>query len=148
MGSTGFMVALSVLLVVGAAVGAVVGAVAQRRTQRGRPPSGLDAEAEANHWLVRLGGGLVPPDVRAWAGADETAGQALTSAARCHRAARAQLAAARTAVEYGEVTRVAKEGLEHLRTARSALALDPPAAAPDQTAAGVFAVTSQERGRG
>ncbi|MGW1779499.1 hypothetical protein ACWCQQ_10205 [Streptomyces sp. NPDC002143] len=121
MGSTGFMITLSVLLI----VGAVVGVVAQRRALRSRRPSDLDAEAEANHWLVRLGGGLVPPDVRAWARADETAGQALTSAAECHRTARAQLAQARTAAEYAEVTRVAKEGLDHLRTARAALGPDP-----------------------
>ena len=143
MGSTGFMIALSVLLI----VGAVVGVLAQRRTQRRRPPSDLDAEAEANHWLVRLGGGLVPPDARAWAGADETAGQALTSAAECHRVARAQLAAARSAAEYGEVTRVAKEGLEHLRAARSALGLglglESPPAAPAPQTTGMFAVTAR-----
>jgi hypothetical protein len=135
------MIALSVLLI----VGAVVGVLAQRRTQRRRPPSDLDAEAEANHWLVRLGGGLVPPDVRAWAGADETAGQALTGAAECHRAARAQLATARTAAEYGEVTRVAKEGLEHLRAARSALGLglESSPAAPAPGGMGVFAATSR-----
>ncbi|MGW2048755.1 hypothetical protein ACWCPF_26770 [Streptomyces sp. NPDC001858] len=115
------MIMLSVLLI----VGAVVGVVAQRRAQRGRRPSELDAEAEANHWLVRLGGGLVPPDVRAWARADATAGQALTSAAECHRTARARLAQARTAAEYEEVTRVAKEGLDHLRTARAAWEPDP-----------------------
>ncbi|MFD9433938.1 hypothetical protein [Streptomyces sp. NPDC060002] len=76
---------------------------------------------EANHWLIRLGGGLVPPDARSWAGADETAGRALTSAAECHRAARDRLTGARTAGEYEEVTRMAKEGLAHLRTARTAL---------------------------
>ncbi|MEW2044849.1 hypothetical protein [Streptomyces sp. NPDC005476] len=84
-------------------------------------PSDLDAEVEANHWLIRLGGGLVPPGARAWAGADDSAERALTSAAECHRTARAQLEGARTAGEYGEVTRVAKEGLEHLRVARAAL---------------------------
>ncbi|CAM5490961.1 hypothetical protein [Streptomyces aurantiogriseus] len=117
----GFMITLSVLLI----AGAVAGVVAQRRNQRARPPSDLDAEAEANHWLVRLGGGLVPPDVRARTSADGSADRALTSAAECHRTARAQLAAAHTAAEYGEVTRVAKEGLEHLRTARTALGLTP-----------------------
>ncbi|MGW0870689.1 hypothetical protein ACWD3Z_09320 [Streptomyces sp. NPDC002740] len=144
MGSTGFMITLSVLLI----VGAVAGVVAQRRAARTRRPAGLprrpgrpgrpgrfgrsgppgpsglsdlDAEVEANHWLIRLGGGLVPPDARSWAGADETAGRALTSAAESHRAARDRLAGARTAGEYEEVTRVAKEGLEHLRTARAAL---------------------------
>ncbi|WP_329219213.1 hypothetical protein OG352_22300 [Streptomyces sp. NBC_01485] len=142
MGSTGGVIALAALLV----VGAVAGVVVQRRARRGRHPaglSGLDAEVEANHWLVRLGGGLVPPDVRVWAGAEEAAGRALTSAAECHRAARVQLAAARTAAEYGEVARVAKEGLEHLRVARTALGLDSPPAAPVPGPAGVFAVTSR-----
>ncbi|KQX62312.1 hypothetical protein [Streptomyces sp. Root1310] len=147
MGSTGFMITLSVLLI----VGAVAGVVAQRRVGRTRRPAGrpghpgrsgrparpgrsgrsgasgssglsdLDAEAEANHWLIRLGGGLVPLGARAWAGADEAAGRALTSAAECHHAARDRLSGARTAGEYEEVTRVAKEGLEHLRSARAAL---------------------------
>ncbi|MFJ1808867.1 MULTISPECIES: hypothetical protein [unclassified Streptomyces] len=130
MGSTGFMITLSVLLI----AGAVVGVVAQRRAARTRRPSGpshpsglsdLDAEAEANHWLLRLGGGLVPPDARAWAGADESEGRGLISAAECLRAARAQLDEARTAGEYAEVTRVAKEGLEQLRVARAALGLTP-----------------------
>ncbi|MFF1441035.1 hypothetical protein [Streptomyces sp. NPDC058295] len=158
MGSTGFMITLSVLLI----VGAVAGVVAQRRARRTRRPAGrpgrpdrpdrpdrsgrlgrpgrsgasgpsglsdLDAEAEANHWLIRLGGGLVPPGARAWAGADETAGRALTSAAECHRTARDRLSGARTAGEYEEVTRVAKEGLEHLRAARAALG--QPASAVD-----------------
>ncbi|MFD9391501.1 hypothetical protein ACFWBB_12455 [Streptomyces sp. NPDC060000] len=142
MGSTQFMITLSVLLI----AGAVVGVAARRRAARTRSPSGpaglsgssgssgppgssglsdLDAEVEANHWLIRLGGGLVPPDARAWAGAEESAGRALTSAAECHRVARTQLAGARTATEYGEVTRVAREGLEHLRVARAALGLGP-----------------------
>lgn len=144
MGSTGFMIALSVLLI----VGAVAGVVARRRAGRTRRPAGrpgrpgrsgasgpsglsdLDAEAEANHWLIRLGGGLVLPGARAWAGADEAAGRALTSAAECHRAARDRLSGARTAGEYEEVTRVAKEGLEHLRSARAALG-QPASAAVD-----------------
>ncbi|MGW0331636.1 hypothetical protein ACWD0J_07100 [Streptomyces sp. NPDC003011] len=116
----GFMITLSVLLI----TGAVVGVVAQRRAQRACSRfrvSGLDAEAEANQWLVRLGGGLVPPDARVWAGAGEEAAGALTRAAECHRAARARLAAARTAAEYEEVTRTAREGLEHLRRARAGL---------------------------
>ncbi|GAB7103113.1 hypothetical protein JCM4814A_14270 [Streptomyces phaeofaciens JCM 4814] len=120
-----FTLVLSALLI----TGAVTAVVAQRRSRRPRPPSGLDAEAEANHWLVRLGGGLVPPDARTWVGADEEAGRALTRAAECHREARARLAAARTAADYAEVTRVAREGLAHLRTARAALGLDPASAA-------------------
>jgi hypothetical protein len=149
-GSMGFVITLSALLI----GGAVVGVVAQRRAQRSRPSasglSGLDAEAEANHWLVRLGGGLVPPDARAWAGADEAAGRSLTSAAECHRAARAQLAGARTAGEYAEVTRVAREGLEHLRSARTALGIDsdvavsmPPHAVRVSAVGGSCAVTSR-----
>ena len=124
----GFTITLSLLLITGAAAAAVV---AQRRRSRTRPPSGLDAEAEANHWLVRLGGGLVPPDVRAWEGADATVDRALTAAAECHRQARTRLSTARTPAEYQEVTRLAKEGLTHLRTARAGLGLDaPPAPAP------------------
>ncbi|MFF3847283.1 hypothetical protein [Streptomyces sp. NPDC002328] len=115
----GFMITLSVLLI----AGAVAGIVTQRRARRTRPPSGLDAEAEANHWLVRLGGGLVPPDVRIWESADAAAARELTSAAECHRQARERLAAARTAAEYEDVTRTAREGLEHLRRARAGLGL-------------------------
>ncbi|MFJ4617700.1 hypothetical protein [Streptomyces sp. NPDC088812] len=124
----GLMIVIAVLLI----AGAVAGVVALRRAApRLRPSShlsDLDAEAEANQWLVRLGGGLVPTDVRAWAEADEAAGRALSRAAECHRTARARLAAARTAQEYGEVTRLAGEGLDHLRTARTALGLDRPPA--------------------
>ncbi|MER6783437.1 hypothetical protein [Streptomyces sp. NPDC000658] len=125
-GSTGYVIGLAALLL----AGAVTALAVRRRTRRGRPPSGLDAEAEANHWLVRLTGGLVPPDVRAWAGADETAARSLTNAAQCHRAARQRLAAAHTAAEYGEVTRIAREGLEHLRAAHTALGRPPAPKAP------------------
>lgn len=126
-GSTGYVIGLAALLL----AGAVAALAARRRTRRGRPPSGLDAEAEANHWLVRLTGGLVPPDVRAWAGADESAARSLTNAAQCHREARRRLAAARTAAEYGEVTQIAQEGLEHLRAARTALGRPTAATAPE-----------------
>ncbi|WP_367321907.1 hypothetical protein [Streptomyces sp. HUAS ZL42] len=112
-----YMIVLAVLLI----AGAVFGVVVRRRSRRKPGLSDLDAEAEANHWLVRLGGSLVPPDPRTWAAADESAARALTSAAECHRAARAQLAEARTVAEYAEVTRTAREGLDHLRTARAAL---------------------------
>ncbi|MER6559120.1 hypothetical protein ABT300_15550 [Streptomyces sp. NPDC001027] len=122
MDSTGFAIMLSVLLI----VGAVVCVVTQRRDRR-RPASGLDAEAEAHHWLVRLAGGLVPPDVRAWAGADAAAERSLTHAAECHRAARRRLATARTPAEYEEATRLAKTGLEHLTAARAGLGPRPAA---------------------
>ncbi|MEU1512574.1 hypothetical protein ABZ490_10495 [Streptomyces sp. NPDC005811] len=123
-----FATVLSVLLI----VGAVAGVLAQRRSHRHRPPSDLDAEAEANHALVRLTGGLVPPDARAWStAAAEEAGEALTKAAECRREARSRLATARTAAEYAEVTRLARDGLEHLRVAQAGLGLDtPPTPAP------------------
>ncbi|MGV9943464.1 hypothetical protein [Streptomyces sp. NPDC003401] len=119
----GFMVVWSVALLVGAvaAVGVVSGTAARRRSRRPRPPSGLDAEAEANQWLVRLGAGLGPPDARAWAGAGEDTARALTGAAECHRVARTLLARARTAAEYTEVTRTARQGLDHLHRARAEL---------------------------
>ena len=63
-----FAITLSVLLI----TGAVVGVVAQPRARRPRPPSDLDAEAEANHALVRLTSGLVPPKTRAWSTATST----------------------------------------------------------------------------
>ncbi|MEU0118659.1 hypothetical protein ABZ137_34515 [Streptomyces bobili] len=126
----GLMVVWSVLSVCGAVGGVAVGMVARCRARRGRSPSGLDAEAEANQWIVRLAGGLVPPDVRAWEGADESAARALTSAVECHRTARARLAAARSAGEYEEVTQVAREGIRHLYAARTALGLDSDQTAP------------------
>ncbi|MER5434689.1 hypothetical protein [Streptomyces sp. NPDC002588] len=117
-----FAVTLSVVLIVGAAVAVT----AQHRAHRTRTPSDLDAEADANHALVRLTGGLVPPDARTWSGADEETARALTRAAECRQEARSLLATARTAAEYGEVSRVAGEGLAHLRTARTGLGLDAP----------------------
>ncbi|MDX3575723.1 hypothetical protein [Streptomyces sp. FL07-04A] len=131
MDSTGFAIVLSMLLI----VGAVVCVVTQRRDRRRRPASGLDAEAEANHWLVRLAGGLVPPDVRAWAGADVTAERALTHAAECHRAARNRLGTARTPAEYEEATRMAKAGLEHLAAARGS-GTPPCRTGPDRARVG------------
>ncbi|MEV7433514.1 hypothetical protein [Streptomyces griseoviridis] len=84
--------------------------------------SDLDAEAEANRWLIRLGASLVPPDAPTWStAAGETAGRELTEASECHREARVRLAGAHTAAEYAEVTRTAREGLAHVRAAREAL---------------------------
>jgi hypothetical protein len=113
----GYAIALAALLIAGA-VGAVV---ALRRSRSPRGTAGLDAEAEANRWLIRLGGSLMPPGAGAWASNGQAAGQALTDAAECHRAARALLAEARTAAEYGRVTRTAREGLRHIHAAREAL---------------------------
>ncbi|MCI3274816.1 hypothetical protein [Streptomyces cylindrosporus] len=123
----GYAIALSALLIVGS-VGAVL---ALRRSQSDRGTHRLDAEAEANRWLVRLGGSLIPPGAAAWATGGEAAGGALTRAAECHRAARTLLAEARTAAEYDRVSAVAQEGLRHVHAAREALGLTPdPDAAP------------------
>jgi hypothetical protein len=116
----GYAVLLALLLIAGAAFAVV----AQRRSRRARGDSDLsdlDAEVEASGWVLRLGASLSVPEARIWAGAGETATRALTDAAECHRAAGAQLAAAHTAGEYAEATRVAKEGLGHVATARAAL---------------------------
>lgn len=122
----GFMLAPAALLI----VGAVVGVVAQRRSRRSAAPlSDLDAEAEANGRLVRLGGSLSNPDVREWARADENAARSLTHAAAHHRAARAQLASARTSADYAEVSRTAAEGLRHVESARAALGVAGDSAA-------------------
>ncbi|MEU6140281.1 hypothetical protein ABZ848_07975 [Streptomyces sp. NPDC047081] len=129
----GYAIALSALLIAGSA-GAVL---ALRRSQSDRGTQRLDAEAEANRWLVRLSGSLIPPGAAAWATGGEAAGRALTEAAECHRTARALLAQAHTAADYDRVSRTAKEGLRHVHTAREALGLAPdparaPAPAPDR----------------
>ncbi|WP_340377555.1 hypothetical protein U5640_22425 [Streptomyces sp. SS7] len=119
-----FATVLSVLLI----TGATAGVLARRR--RHRPPSGLEAEAEANHALVRLTGGLVPPNARAWSTADAATDRALTRAAECRQAARALLSEARTPADYAEVTRLATEGLDHLTAARAGLGLETTEAPP------------------
>ncbi|MHC3470164.1 hypothetical protein ACYF6T_15770 [Streptomyces sp. 7R007] len=132
----GYAIALSVLLIAGS-VGALVALRRSARADGGT--SGLDAEAEANRWLIRLGGSLVPPGAAVWASAGETAGRELTRAAACHSAARALLTDARTATEYAQVTRTAQEGLRHVHAARESLGLPsepppPPPAAPHASA--------------
>jgi len=114
----GIVVPFTLLLI----VGAVASVVLLRRQQAGM--SGLDAEVEANRWVVRLGGslaGLRP-------GADEAAAQALAEAAGRHHAARGQLAAARTPAEYALARETAVEGLQYVSAARTALGLEsgPP----------------------
>ncbi|MDW4904767.1 hypothetical protein RB628_05255 [Streptomyces sp. ADMS] len=124
------VVPLTLLLIVGAVVSVVL---LRRQVGMTTVPSGLsglsglDAEVEANRWVVRLGGslaGLRP-------GADEAAAQALAVAAGRHRAARDQLAGARTPAEYALARETAVEGLQYVRAARSALGLEsgPPGAA-------------------
>ena len=115
----GYAIAFSALLIAGA-VGAVV---ALRRSPAERGATELDAEAEANRWLIRLGGSLMPPGASAWASNGRAAGHALTEAAECHHTARVLLADARTAAEYERVTRMAQEGLRHVGAAREALGL-------------------------
>ncbi|MGI5456356.1 hypothetical protein ACQEWB_24955 [Streptomyces sp. CA-249302] len=122
----GYAIALSALLIAGS-VGAVL---ALRRSQSGRGTSQLDAEAEANRWLVRLSGSLIPPGAAAWATGGEAAGRALTEAAECHRTARTLLAEAHTAADYDRVSRTAQEGLRHVHAAREALGLTADPAAP------------------
>ncbi|ELP71330.1 hypothetical protein ACKI1I_02490 [Streptomyces turgidiscabies] len=120
----GIVVPLTLLLIVGAVASVVLlrrqsGAYAVPSGFSGM--SGLDAEVEANRWVVRLGGslaGLRP-------GADEAAAQALAEAAGRHRAARGQLATARTPAEYAVARQTAVEGLRYVRAARSALGLEP-----------------------
>ncbi|MFF3373642.1 hypothetical protein ACFYXF_11930 [Streptomyces sp. NPDC002680] len=125
----GIVVPLTLLLIVGA-----VASVVLLRRQAGvyAVPSGLDAEVEANRWVVRLGGslaGLRP-------GADEAAAEALAEAAGRHHAARGQLAAARTPAEYALARKTAVEGLQYVSAARTALGLEsgPPGADADDEA--------------
>lgn len=127
---------LAVLVAVLLVVGAVVAIVAQRRSVDGPGPSSdLDAEADANRWVVRLGGSLAGIDVRAQAGAGGSAAESLTDATERLRAARAQLTRARTPDEYAQVTRTAVEGLRHVGAARTALGMDTgPCAGPAEGA--------------
>lgn len=122
------MIALSVLLI----IGAVASVLVLRRTARPEPADrtdGLAAEAEAHHWVVRLGDSLIIPDARIWAGADEGTGRELSYATACHRDARQLLTGARTPAEYDEAARVARDGLRHMNAARRTLGLDQGAPA-------------------
>ena len=133
----GFAMVFALLLV----VGAVFAVVAQRRSAAARSgrnrdgASDLDAEAEANHGVVRLGRSLSGVDVSVAARADDTAVKALMDAGERLRTAREQLAAARTAAEYAQVTQTAAEGLYHVRSARNALGLTPDPGLPDASLA-------------
>ena len=102
--------------------GAVVAVLAQRRSNGAGAMSDLDAEAEANRGVVRLGGSLSA--FGAGDRADRIAARELAAAAERHRTARHQLATARTPAEYAVVTRTALEGMHHVRAARTALGLD------------------------
>lgn len=127
---------LAVLVAVLLIVGAVVAVVARRRSvDEPGPSSDLDAEADANRWVVRLGGSLAGIDVRAQAGAGGSAAESLTDATERLRTARAQLTRARTPEEYARVTRTAVEGLHHVQAARTALGMETgPGAGPTRGA--------------
>jgi hypothetical protein len=132
---------IAVLVALSLIVGAVGAVVAQRRSSGGGCGSGptsdlsdLDAEADANRWVVGLGAGLSAIDVRAQAAAHGEASEALTHATERLHTARAQLAAARTPEQYALVTSTATEGLRHVGTARTALGLEPAAGSAVQSA--------------
>lgn len=135
----GFMVLLALVLI----AGAVAVVAAQRRAAGGagvvpvphRVGQDLDARAEAERWVERLGGSLSTLD----AGGDKAAGQALADANERYRAAQGQLVAAGTPAQYAMVTQTAVEGLYYVRGARTALGLDPGPALPDLGAATVTA---------
>lgn len=103
----------------------------------GRPPVGspdlADAEAEARHWVDRLGSGITAMEGRQ-AGADTAARQSLAEAAERHASARRQLAEAYTPKQVELAGRTAIEGLYYLRAARLALGLDPGPELPEQSA--------------
>ena len=98
-----------------------------------------DAGAEATRWVERLGGSLSTLD----AGNSTAARQALADATERLRAAEGQLAVAYSPMQYGLVTQTAIEGLHHIRTARSALGLDPGPELPAQGAGGQVTVGGQ-----
>ncbi len=68
-------------------------------------------------------GGMPDPDAET--DTDRNVERSLTDAAACLRAARAELAAARTPAQYAQVTRTAVAGLHHVRRARAALGPAP-----------------------
>lgn len=86
-----------------------------------------DAEAEARHWVERLGAGILALDGHG----NASATQALADAAERHNAAGAQLATARSAVQFALAGRTAIEGLHYIRAARVALGMDPGPSVPE-----------------
>lgn len=131
---------LATLIVAGAVFG-------KRQTGGGTRPGpdlaqqtyDADAGAEATRWVERLGGSLSTLD----ASGNTAARQALADAAERHRAAEGQLATAYSPTQYGLVTQTAIEGLHHIRTARTALGLDPGPALPDPATSGRITVGDQ-----
>ncbi|UXX93529.1 hypothetical protein N7U49_17950 [Streptomyces sp. AD2-2] len=89
--------------------------------------------------MERLGGSLSTLD----AGGNTAVRQALADAAERLRAAEGQLAHAYSPLRYGLVTRTAIEGLHHIRSARTALGLDPGPELPAQGVGGQVTVGGQ-----
>ncbi|MGW7543484.1 hypothetical protein ACWGKQ_20585 [Streptomyces sp. NPDC054770] len=125
----GFIVLVLLALVIGSVV-ALVGRNRQQAAagagQVAQQDLTADAGAEATRWVDRLGGGIATLA----AGDDRAARQALADATERHRAAQAQLATAYTPAQYALVTQTAVEGLHYVRSARTALGLDPGPALP------------------
>jgi hypothetical protein len=86
-----------------------------------------DAEAEARHWVTRLGSGITALEGMN-GGENVAARQSVAEAAERHASARRQLAEAYTLKQVQLSGRTAIEGLHYLRSARLALGLD---AGPD-----------------
>ncbi|WP_438870749.1 hypothetical protein [Paractinoplanes ovalisporus] len=101
-----------------------------------RPDQALaDARAEAQRWYERLGGQLMTLQSD-----DPAARQALADAAERYHAAGGQLDRADTVVQFGLARETALEGLAYVRTARTAMGLDP---GPEITAPGSVTVQGQ-----
>ncbi|GIM91791.1 hypothetical protein [Paractinoplanes toevensis] len=132
---------LILVLFVMLGVGAAVALAGGRRgaTIRDDQAAG-DSRAEAQRWYERLGGQLVnlPND-------NPIARQALADAAERHQAAGAQLAQARTVVQFQLARETALEGLAYVRGARTALGLDPGPELPPMAASRGTGMIMEER---
>jgi hypothetical protein len=128
---------LFVMLGVGAAV-ALAGGRRGATIRDGQAAE--DARAEAQRWYERLGGQLMnlPND-------NAIARQALADAAERHQAAGAQLAQARTVVQFQLARETALEGLAYVRGARTALGLDPGPDLPPMAASRGAGMIMEER---
>jgi hypothetical protein len=102
-----------------------------------------DTRAEAYRWYERLGGQLL--HLRDDGGA---ARQALTDAADRHQAAGAQIAQARTVMQYQLARETALQGLAYVRAARIALGVAPGPELPPLVSApaGVIAEAQEING--
>ncbi|GLY28080.1 DUF1542 domain-containing protein [Kineosporia sp. NBRC 101731] len=99
------------------------------------PTAGVDlsdARAEASHWVERLGGGITALEGTN-DGTNVAARQSMAEATERHASARRQLAEAVSAKQIQLAGRTAIEGLHYLRSARTALGLDPGPAVPQES---------------